>query len=51
MELLTNSLPWIQVSLSVILVIVILFQQSSAGAGGAFGGGSEDTINHTRRGA
>jgi len=50
MELLSDSLPWIQIVLSIILVAIILLQQSSAGVGGAFGGGDGGAINHTRRG-
>jgi len=50
MQLLVNILPWIQVSLAIILVAIILLQQSSAGAGGAFGGSDGGSINHTRRG-
>lgn len=50
MELLADSLPWIQIVLSIILVAIILLQQSSAGVGGAFGGGDGGAINHTRRG-
>lgn len=50
MQLLANTLPYIQVTLSVLLVIVILFQQTGAGLGGAFGG-SDSSGFHTRRGA
>lgn len=49
MELLIAYLPWIQVTLSVLLVIAILLQQSGASVGGAFGG-SDSSFFHTRRG-
>ncbi|MDO8572250.1 MAG: preprotein translocase subunit SecG [bacterium] len=49
MELLVNILPWVQVTLSVLLVVTILLQQTGAGVGGAFGG-SDGSINYTRRG-
>ncbi|MBI1975482.1 MAG: preprotein translocase subunit SecG [Candidatus Vogelbacteria bacterium] len=38
MEQLGNSLPTIQIVLSVILATLILFQQSEGGLGNAFGG-------------
>ena len=49
MEILSNSLPLIQVILSILLIGSILLQQSSAGVGGAFGG-SDGGGFHTRRG-
>ena len=51
MEFLTNSLPYIQVGLSILLVAVILLQQTGAGLGGAFGGSDSSSGFHTRRGA
>jgi len=51
MQLLANILPYIQVTLSVLLVIVILLQQTGAGLGGAFGGADSSSGFHTRRGA
>lgn len=51
MELISNSLPWVQITLSVILIIVILLQQTGAGLGGAFGGSDSSSGFHTRRGA
>lgn len=51
MELLVNTLPWIQIILGIILITFILIQQSSAGVGGAFGGSDDGGIRHTRRGA
>jgi protein translocase SecG subunit len=45
-------LPYIQITLSILLVIAILLQQKSAGAGGAFGGGDNFSVTfNTRRGA
>ena len=51
MELLVNILPWIQVTLGIILIGIVLVQQSSAGVGGAFGGSDGGGVSHTRRGA
>ncbi len=51
MEFLTNSLPYIQLTLSILLIIVILLQQTGAGLGGAFGGSDSSSGFHTRRGA
>jgi len=51
MELISNSLPWTQITLSVILIVVILLQQTGAGLGGAFGGSDSSSGFHTRRGA
>ncbi len=51
MELIANSLPWVQITLSVILIIVILLQQTGAGLGGAFGGADSSSGFHTRRGS
>jgi preprotein translocase subunit SecG len=49
MTALTHILPWIQVSLAVILILGVVLQTSGAGVGGAFGGG-DGTIYHTKRG-
>jgi len=50
MEFLTKSLPYIQITLSILLVAVILLQQTGAGLGGAFGGSDSSSGFHTRRG-
>lgn len=44
-------LPYIQVTLSVLLVICILLQRTSASMGGAFGGDNFSATYHTRRGS
>jgi len=49
MEFLSSILPWIQITLSILLVGTILLQQAGAGIGGAFGG-SDGGGFHTRRG-
>ena len=49
METLLFILPWVQITLAVILIIVILLQQRSAGVGAMFGG-NEGTIHYERRG-
>lgn len=50
METLLTALPWIQISLAVILTLAILLQQRGAGIGGAFGG-SDSGIHYERRGS
>lgn len=50
MTIIANTLPYIQIILSIILIVAILLQQSSAGAGGAFGGGDAGGLYSTRRG-
>jgi preprotein translocase subunit SecG len=49
METLVTFLPWVQITLAIILSAVILFQQRGASVGGVFGG-SEGTIHYERRG-
>lgn len=50
-ETISNILPYVQVTISILLVLSILLQQTGAavGAGGAFGGGDNNTAS-TRRG-
>ena len=50
MESLIGILPWIQITLAVLLTVLILIQQRGAGAGGAFGGSTDGTIHFERRG-
>jgi len=46
-----NTLSWLQILLSIILVIVVLLQKSEAGIGGAFGAGNDGGVTfHKRRG-
>ncbi|MDQ3076753.1 MAG: preprotein translocase subunit SecG [bacterium] len=45
-------LPYIQITLSIILIALVLLQKSEADLGSAFGGGeSMNAPAHTRRGA
>ncbi len=44
-------LPWIQITLSFLLVGLILIQQSEAGLGAWSGGNSAASSFHTKRGA
>lgn len=51
MILLAKILPWVQITLSVLLVTAILLQRSSGDTGGAFGGGENlSSLYHTKRG-
>ena len=50
MKILTQTLPYIQLGLSVLLVICILIQRSEAGMGTIGGGSDSGVIHHTRRG-
>lgn len=45
-----QTLSYVQVILSVILILLVLIQYSEAGAGSAFGGGDGSSGFHTRRG-
>ena len=48
----TESIPYIQIVLSVLLIIGVLLQQSGAGIGSGFGGGDGfSSGHHTKRGA
>lgn len=52
MDFLETFLPYIQITLSVLLITAILLQRSEAGLGGAFGGGDASGTNfYTKRGA
>ena len=44
-------LPYIQITLSILLVAVILLQQRGSSLGGAFGGDNFSAAFHKRRGA
>jgi protein translocase SecG subunit len=44
-------LPYIQVSLSLLLIVTVLLQQTGSSLGGAFGGDNFSAAYHTRRGA
>lgn len=50
MQVLINTLPYIQITISVLLIIVVLIQQSDASLGSSFGADDSGTIGHTRRG-
>jgi protein translocase SecG subunit len=45
-----SALPYIQITLSIILIGVILLQESGSGVGGVLGGGDGGGLYHTRRG-
>ncbi len=51
LETISNALPYVQITISILLIISVLLQQTGAavGAGGAFGGGDNNTAS-TRRG-
>ena len=50
-ETIKVALPYVQITISILLIISVLLQQTGAavGAGGAFGGGDNNTAS-TRRG-
>jgi protein translocase SecG subunit len=45
------ALPYVQVTLSILLVAAILLQQRGSSLGGAFGGDNFSSAFHKRRGA
>lgn len=47
---LQTALPFVQITLSVLLATLILLQQSEAGLGAAFGGSSDGGTFRTKRG-
>lgn len=50
--LLGAALPYIQITLAVLLIAGVLLQQHGSSLGGAFGGGNDSgTVYYTRRGA
>ena len=51
MTTLASVLPWVQITLSVLLIGAVLLQQSEAGLGGTFGGSTEANVFKTKRGA
>lgn len=50
MTIIVNSLPYIQIILSIILIVAILLQQSNSDSGSVFGGGDGSSAYKTRRG-
>ncbi|MBI2048667.1 MAG: preprotein translocase subunit SecG [Parcubacteria group bacterium] len=50
MSTLAGYLPYIQITLSVLLIIAILMQRTGASLGGAFGADNFSSGFHTRRG-
>ena len=51
MEIVSKVLPYVQITLSVLLTAAILLQQRGSSMGGAFGGDNFSAAYHTRRGA
>ena len=49
LQVILNTLPFIQIALAVLLIVLILVQKTDSDAGGAFGGGHEASW-HVRRG-
>ena len=50
MELITGTLPYIQIIVSILLTVSILLQQRGASIGGAFGGDNFSSTFYKRRG-
>lgn len=51
METFSSVLPYVQITLSILLVASILLQQRGSGVGGAFGGDNFSATFNQRRGA
>lgn len=50
MELITGTLPYIQIIVSILLIVSVLLQQRGASIGGAFGGDNFSSTFYKRRG-
>ncbi|MBP9749461.1 MAG: preprotein translocase subunit SecG [Candidatus Pacebacteria bacterium] len=50
MQFIVTVLPFIQATLSILLIVAVLLQVRGSSVGGAFGGGDADTTFYTRRG-
>lgn len=51
MQTVSSFLPYIQITLSLLLIAAVLLQQTGSNVGGAFGGGENFAASfHTRRG-
>ena len=50
-ESVLEALPFIQITLSILLIAAILLQQRGSSLGGAFGGDNFSSAFHKRRGA
>lgn len=51
MEMIQSALPFVQITLAVLLVAAVLLQQRGSSLGGAFGGDNFSASFHKRRGA
>ncbi len=51
MEMIESVLPYVQITLSILLIASILLQQRGSNLGGAFGGDNFSAAFHKRRGA
>jgi protein translocase SecG subunit len=51
MEIVRTILPYVQITLSILLTAAVLLQQRGSSMGGAFGGDNFSAAYHTRRGA
>ena len=51
MEIVRTVLPYVQITLSILLVAAVLLQQRGSSLGGAFGGDNFSATYHRRRGA
>lgn len=50
MEFLQNLLPYVQITLSALLIVAVILQRTGASLGGAFGSDNFSSGFHTRRG-
>ncbi len=50
MQFIVTVLPFVQATLSILLIVAVLLQVRGSSVGGAFGGGDADTTFYTRRG-
>ena len=50
MDLLQQALPYVQISLSALIIVAVILQRTGASLGGAFGADNFSSGFHTRRG-
>jgi preprotein translocase subunit SecG len=50
MDLLQQALPYVQITLAILIIVTVILQRTGASLGGAFGADNFSSGFHTRRG-